>query len=246
MKTKQQKRAEEHWKEAAEYKEKFNSVDSFPAFPSTTDKNLRAVRTYHHLMRLIFLRAKHLYIGILDAVEDDNSYISFTLLKAYWETVAMLGYAYIVAKNYLKKGKFDELAEWTIKHSLGGRKYPSDEMLAEKGYKREDFTQTNLCTWMDTVDKHFSKEVAGEKNFSHLRELYDEFVAEAGHSTFLGLSICEERRKSGSLTPLVNKTSCFEDDLMTLNNLHLVTTYFFYYWELFQTDIDSQLKLVTA
>lgn len=235
----------ELWKESSKVVEKFNSVKNFPPFtPSAGKNNLHAVKAYHHLMRQIFLRAKHLHESLLEAVKKNDSYSSFVLLKAYWETVAMLGYVYISAGNYIKDEKYKELLDWATKHALGGKKFPPDDLIQAKGRTREDFLQTNLLTWMRKMDKDFDKVVRRGKNFSEFEKVYDEFIAEAGHSTFLGLTICEKRLADGSVVPIVDKTHEPNDDMMTLNHTSLASHYMFYYWNKFVKEVDKQIKVV--
>lgn len=238
------KQKEEYWKEAKKFLDKFNSIKSFPAFTFSGKKSLHAVKSYHHIMRLIFLRAKHLNKALMEAIEKNNSYVSFVLLKAYWENVAMLGYMYVVAENLLAKNDYPSLLDWVTKHALGGKNYPSDEMLQNKGLKREEFQQTNLLTWMEKMDKDFNRNVGKGKKISEFEKLYNEFIAEAGHSTFLGLSLCEEKQNDGSIIPLVDKTYQYNDDAMTLNHFSLCNIYFFYYWDRFSDHTKAQLAKV--
>lgn len=223
-----------------EAKEKFDSVKSFPPFTYDRSDSVHAVRAYHHMMRLIFLRAKHLHQALLDSISKNNSYVTFILIKGYWETVAMMGYSYLTAKNFIQKKNYSELKTWVRKHALGGKHFVTEEMLQEKGLTREEMTQTNLITWMEKIDKDFNKKGLN-KEYSFLN-LYNEFIAEGGHPTFLGLSICEEK-KSGFLVPNVNKISSHsDDDAMTLNHMSLANIYFFYYWEMFCKESEQQIK----
>jgi hypothetical protein len=227
------KRKEEYWLESKKFTSRFNSVKEFPAFTYSGNKNLHSIKSYHHLMRLIFIRAKHLNKAIVEAIESNNSYTSFILLKAYWENVAMFAYMYIGAENYIKQKEYSPLLEWVIKHALGGKKWPSNEILQKKGMKREDFQQTNLLTWMQKMDKDFDRNVGSGKKMSEFGKVYDEFIAESGHSSFLGLSICEQKQDDGSIIPALDKTYQINDDAMTLNYLSISNLYFFYYWNKF-------------
>ncbi len=235
----------ELWGETLKMDEKFSSAKSFPSFTlGGRNNNLNAVKAYHHLMRLIFLRAKHLHKTLLKMIEEDNSYSSFVLLKAYWETVAMLGYVYISARNYIKNKKYKELLDWTIKHALGGKKFPPDDLVQAEGRTREDFLQTNLLTWMRKMDKDFDKVVGKGKKLSKFKEVYDDFIAEAGHSTFLGLYICEEKLADGSVIPIIDRTYQTNDDLTTLNHTSLASHYLFHYWKRFTEEVEKQIKAV--
>lgn len=236
-----------NYKLAQKNDKRFQNVSSFPVFkPKTRNNKLDAVRAYHHLMRLIFVRAKFIHKDLLQSITNRNSYIAFILLKSYWETVSMLGYSYITASNLIESNDYSELLKWTIKHAMGGKKYPSDEILAEKGRNREEYTQTNLLTQMEKVDKHFNKTIGEGLNVSDLKSVYDEFIAEGGHPTFLGLSLCDELQSDGTMKIDVNKTGYPYDYGMFLNHLVLADIYFFHYWDKFQGEVDNQLKNSTA
>jgi len=239
------KSKEKQWKEVQLAKKKFEAFKSFPAFtPNTGNDKLHAVKAYHHLMREIFLRAKHLHNSLINEIKNENSYTSFVLLKAYWETVAMLGYSFVSARNYIKAENYDELLKWVARHALGGKKYPPDELLEAKGETRSEYQQTNLITWMQKVDKDFNRRIGKGKKFSEIEKLYDEFIAEGGHPTFIGLSICEERQSDRSIIPLVDKTHNYDDMAMTVINLSIANLYFFRYWNEFMDNIEKQLESV--
>lgn len=238
------KQKKEYLDEAKKHLEKFNSFKQFPAFTFSRDEKLHAIKAYHHLMGLIFIRAKHIHKAIIDAIDVNNSYVSFTLLKAYAENVPFLAYMYITAKNLIKNKDYKKLLNLTTTHALGGKKFPPADYLREKGLRREDFQQTNLLTWMQKMDKDFNKSIGEGKNISEFEKLYNEFLAEAGHSTFLGVSICEVKQNDGTLIPKVDKTYQTNDDLMTLNHLSLCSIYFFYYWDRFNDDKSKQFETI--
>lgn len=240
-----ERKKESYWENVREAQKRFDEIKSFPAFtPNTGNNKLHAVHAYHHLMRLIFLRAKHLHASLVNAIEANNSYVSFVLLKAYWEIIAMLGYSFVSARNYMEQENYPELLNWVIRHALGGKKYPPSDWFEPKGETRDQFQQTNLLTWMQKVDKDFNQRIGKGKKFSKIEDLYDKFIAEGGHSTVLGLSICEERQADSSIIPLVNKTCDPDDQVMTLSNLALANLYFFRYWKEFKESELKQLKEV--
>ncbi|HCH59838.1 MAG TPA: hypothetical protein DEV73_04485 [Candidatus Zambryskibacteria bacterium] len=227
--------------------DKFNDVKKFPAFcPNTGNDNPHAINAYHHLMRLIFLRAKHLHASAVDAASKNDSYTSFVLLKAYWENVAMLGYCFVTANNLIDKDNYEELLNWVIRHALGGKKYPTDEHLIEICKSRDEFEQTNLLTMMQKVDKNFNKAIGKGVFLSDFEKVYNEFIAECGHSTSLGLSLCEEKQPDGSRIPKVDRTSQFDDNNMTINHICLANSYFFYYWGEFSRGIEGQIAKVST
>ena len=236
-----QKSHERNIKIVLDSEDKFNKATLFEDFVYHADMNLHSLKGYQHLMDLIFVRSKHLHKPLVDSIRNNNSYISFVLLKAFWENTAMLGYVFVTAKNLMKNKDYTGLLDLAIKNALGGRGFVTDDMLSRSGATREELTQTNLITWMKKVDDNFDRDVAKEKGFSHFEGLYNEFVAECGHSTFLGLSICEERQIDGSVSIDETKTSQHDDDKMSFNHLALADNYFFHYWDKHEKELANWL-----
>lgn len=227
--------------------QKFLKQKSFPPLEyHYGKKKLHAVCVYHHVMRLIFVRAKFLHESLYQALLEPNAYSGYVLLKAYWETAGMLGFSHISGCKMIEKHQYDELNDWAVRNSLGGKSYPPDEVLAAKGLSREEFIQTNVITMMEKVDKDFNKRVAKNSNISEFARTYKEFIGEGGHPTFVGLSICEIRAEDGSVTPSLEKKCDEKNDLMViLSFTSLANLYFWHYWQEFQKFEAQQLKTVS-
>lgn len=226
----------------AESAKKFEDYSSFEDFPYRENKNLHSLKAYQHLMCLIFVRAKNLHEALIRAIEENNAYVSFLLIKAYWENTAMLGYIYITSRNLISKKDYKSLSDLITKHALGGKGFVTEEMVKRVGTTKEALTQVNLITWMQKVDKDFDREIGKGVSFSELEKIYNEFIAEGGHSIFLGLDLCEEKQADGSLRINPKKTAHFNDDKMTYNHLALMDNYFFFYWNKYQVDLKQWLE----
>jgi len=142
----------------------------------------------------------------------------------------------------MKTKNYKKLLDLSIKNALGGRGFITDDLLEHSRASKEDLTQTNLITWMQKVDADFDKEVGKGKKFSEFEKVYNEFIAEGGHSTFLGLNICEEKKSNGSIRIDYKKTSQYNDDKMTYNHLALADNYFYYYWDKYNKETKIWLK----
>ncbi len=232
--------------ELRDIEDRYTEFKLFPPLRHHRDINEHAIHVYHHVIYQVYVRAKHIHHAIVGAVKQKDGYSSFILLKAYWETVGMLGYSHIVGKNLVAKGDFKELLNWAVKHGLGGKHFPGPEMLNSKGLKAEEFQQTNLLTMMKKVDDDFNRTIGKGQKASHLEEVYKEFIGESGHPTFIGLSICEEKIDTIYGLEIIPNTqkSWNEDDLgAILSHLSISNLMMFHYWDRFIKEKDKQLAI---
>jgi hypothetical protein len=181
----------------------------------------------------MFVRAKYLFSGIQNEFEKKNMYSLYPVLKAYWEHVAAFGYFYLKIKELIENSKEDEAFALAKKMGLGGRGFPTPKMIKEKGYEVDDYKLPHIYTMIDTVDKNF-KEHFGENN-SMMRELYDEQIAEGGHTTYIGLSIAAKWSKDGLYQlPDLKKSWESKDKASLINIFAMASLIFFYYWDKFE------------
>lgn len=88
---------------------------------------------------------------------------------------------------------------------------------------------------IDKIDNDWNKRFKedGRDPISTFREEYDEFIAEAGHPTYMGLYTSGRWLADGSLLPDVNKSWGPDDESGINNYITLATILFFDYWEKF-------------
>lgn len=186
----------------------------------------------------IYIRAKFLFFALTEQIDKKNAFAAYALLKSFWETTALLGYIVVNAEELVPKKEYKTLLQLLRKLIMGGRKFPSDEMVKKKEAKKEEYTQPNVLTMMDRVDKYWNLKFKKESFTSHFRSEYDEFIAEAGHPTYLGLQISGRWSKNKSfLTPDQNKSWNKIDEYQIENYLALAGYFLFYFY-------DRYLKLV--
>lgn len=224
---------------------KFLSEKVFPPFKgggidSADDELIH----FKHSMHLIFVRAKFLFLGLLTEIEKENAFAAYAILKSFWETVAMAGYFVLNAEELISKKDYKELFNLSRKLAMGGRKFPSEEMVKKKGLLREEITHPNLLTMMEKIDKEwdklFKKQGLGKSTF---REEYDNFIAEAGHPTYLGMQISGRWLADGSLLPDIKRSWTLEEGKTIINYICLAGTIFFYYWVKFRKLAPVKRKL---
>lgn len=217
------------------FEKKFLEQKQFPAFPSPYEDLMVPISFTGNLM---FIRSKFLYLGFRNDIKNKNLYSAYTSLKAYWENVATFGYYFIKISNFIEKENKDEAFELSSKMGLGGRGFLNKEMVEKKGKKMEDFFIPSISNMIDLVDKDLGKKM-GKKQLI-MREPYDEQIAEGGHTTFIGLSICEIKNHNKSILPDLNKSWDEEEYKSLINLMSLSSTIFFLYWNNFE---ELKLKL---
>lgn len=99
-----------YMKELKQIRQKFLEQKQFPSLEYHQDKKkLHAVCVYQHVMRLIFIRGKHLHESLYQAIQEPNAYSGLVLLKAYWETAGIMGYGHISGRKMIKKNNMMNL-----------------------------------------------------------------------------------------------------------------------------------------
>jgi len=225
-----------------------NKFLSEKAFPPLKRRGIGSVKDelipFKHSMHLIFVRAKFLFLGLLTEIEKENAFAAYAILKSFWETVAIVGYFVLNAEELIAKKDYKELFILSRKLVMGGRKFPSEEMVEKKGLLREEITHPNLLTMMEKIDKEwdklFKKQGLGKSSF---REEYDNFIAEAGHPTYLGMQISGRWLADGSLLPDIKRSWTSEEGKIIINYICLSGTIFFYYWVKFRKLAPVKRKL---
>ncbi len=229
------KRYKENKKMIEEYKVRFLTQTNFPPFKKQSQDPDNKLAPFKHTAHLIFIRTKFLFLGLLNEMETKNAFAAFAILKTYWETVAMMGYFILSAQSLLQLGRVDDLNDLSRKLAMGGKKFPTKKMLEDKGLPLEDYILPNVLTMIDKIDKDWNKRFkeGGLKPISMFREEYDEFIAEAGHPTYMGLYTGGRWLADGSLLPDLNKSWSSEDESGIDNYCSLASTIFFDYWNKF-------------
>ena len=195
---------------------------------------MSSYEAYRYSLELVFVRAKYLFLSILNAVEIKNEYAGYTLLKTYWETVALFGYLVIGIENFqLNEPKMDDkILRWLYKNVRCGKHFPPIDEIKRLGLKEEDARQVNVLTMLEKVNKDITKRYKnqGETSISSFYEVYLTYLAELGHPTYLGLSICIENPHANHFLANPNKSynKKFDEDLLIF--LRGATHIFFNYW----------------
>jgi hypothetical protein len=220
----------QNWEQILKYKMRFLEQKTFPSLPRPYEKRIQPIL---HTGRLIFIRNKFLFLGLLRSFEEKDMYLLFSLLKSYWENVAAFGYYYIRISNLLATDNEEKAFELSGKIGLGGRKFPTAEMASKSGHSIEDFTLPNIITMMDVVDKDLQKR--SKMDGSVLRTVYDEVIAEGGHTTYTGLIIASKwSPDKKSQLPDLDKKWQKEDKSYLINLFAMSTLIFFVYWDKFE------------
>jgi hypothetical protein len=181
----------------------------------------------------MFIRSKFLFLGMVASLEEKNEYTFYSLAKSYWENVAALGFYYLKIERLLNEGNEETAFQLAAKMGLGGRGFPTPEMIANTGRNQEDYTLPNIYTMMDKVDEDFKKRA--KIDGAVLRDLYDVQVAEGGHTTFTGLTIAAKWTNDRSAQiPDIRRKWDSRDKASLLNMTNLSTLIFFYYWGKFE------------
>lgn len=218
------------WETILKYKKRFLRQKPFPALPMQYESRMQPILHTGHLM---FIRSKFLFLGVVASLEEKNEYTFYALIKSYWENVAAFGYYYLRIADLLEKGLEEEAFSLAGKMSLGGRKYPTEEMIKKVGRQVEEYTLPNVYTMMDKVDKDMKKR--SKIQGAILRDLYDEQIAEGGHTTYTGLIIAAKWTKGrNAQIPDVNKKWDSEDKKSLINLAAMSSVIFFMYWEKFE------------
>ena len=211
------------------FKSKYISEEKFPALPQEYENRLQVVM---HTGYLLFIRNKFLFLGFIKSIEDKNLYVSYAILKSYWENVTAFGYYCIKEEELIQKGETKKAFELSRKMGLGGRGFLTEEMVNNKGRIMDDFKTPHIYTMMDFVDSDVKKIFDISSLF---RELYDQQIAEGGHTTYVGLSIAGRWTKDkNALIPDINKSWDRFESASLLNLAALSSNIFFYYWDKFK------------
>jgi len=224
-----------------EYKRRFLTTNKFIGLNKVVKcKDIRknSILVFNHSVYIIYIRAKFLFLAITDnlstTLTDRNEFAILALLKAYWETVSLLGCFIIKAKLLINSDEYKKLFDLSSKLSLGGKKFPSKESLLGRNIESDYFITPNVLTMMDEIDKDWTERFrkSGKLWGSGFRELYDNYIAEAGHPNHLGLELsCRWIKNKTILYPDINKSWNSEDEAMITNCLTLSTVIFFDYWD---------------
>lgn len=214
--------------ELSEYKKRYLKQKQFPPLPNPYKTQLQPIM---HTGYLMFIRNKFLYLGLLSSLENRNMFACFSLLKAYWENVATFGYYYLTVSSLLNDNREEEAFIISRQMGLGGRGFLTEDMVKNKGRSLQDFTIPKISKMMRIVDEDWKKTLGD--NSSLFKEFYDTYIAEAGHTTYSGLSISGKWLPNKALLPDLRKSWNREEHLPLLNYLSISTIVFFFYWEKF-------------
>lgn len=219
-----------------DFKNKFLAQVQFPSLEKYSKKKQKdKLPPFKHTIYLIFIRAKFLFLALTEQIKRKNAFSAYSLLKSYWETVAVLGYLIINAENFISEGKHNDLIKLSHKLAMGGKKYPTKEMLDKRKLPKEEYEQPNVLTMMQKIDKDWNKDFKkyGFTPVSSFYQEYNEFIAEAGHPAFLGTQISGRWLPDGSLLPDVNRSWNENEEFRILNYTALASIIFFSYWDRF-------------
>lgn len=213
-------------KELDEFKKRYLKRKQFPSFPRPYISRMQPIM---HTGYLMFIRNKFLFLGLLKSIEERNLYVSYSILKSYWENVASCGYYYLMISGFLKEGKEEEAFQVSMKMGLGGRGFLKKEMVQKWGDTLEDFTIPSISKMMNIVDGDWKKTLGPDSSL--FKGMYDEHIAESGHTTYTGLIIAGKWLPNRSQLPDVRKSWDRREHLPLLNLVSLSSIVFFYYWE---------------
>lgn len=220
-----------HLRELKEYEKRFLTQEQFPPFSREFKDKIEPIL---HTGHLLFIRSKFLFLGLKQELKQKNLFAAWSILKTYWENVAAFGFYFLKISYLLKENKKEEAFILSRKLAMGGRGFPSKEMVLNRGDKVEDFWLPNILTMMDLVDNDWQK-ITGKKIDSLLRELYETVIAEGGHTTYTGLSISGKWMKNKSFfLPDINKSWSIRGNREVSNLYAMASTTFFYYWNKFE------------
>lgn len=211
------------------FEKKFLEQEQFPVFPSPYEDLMIPISFTGNLM---FIRSKFLYLGFRNDIENKNLYSAYTSLKAYWENVATFGYYFIKTSNFIEKNNKYEAFELSSKMGLGGRGFLNEEMVKNVGREMEEFKIPKISKMIDVVDKDLGRRFGFKEQIMH--KPYGEQIAEGGHTTFIGLSICEIKNKDKSMLPDLNKSWEEEEYKSIINLMAMSSEIFFLYWKEFE------------
>ena len=173
----------QNWETVKEKREKFLKQKQFPALKNPYSDRMDPIM---HTGYLMFIRSKFLFLGLIENIEERNLYVSYAILKSFWENVTAFGYYYLRISSLLEKNNKEEAFSLSKKMGLGGRKFLTEEMVQKKGDTLEDYTTPNVLTMMEKVDEDWKRVLGIDSLF---KELYETQIAEGGHTTYIGLSI---------------------------------------------------------
>jgi len=217
-------------KAVEDFEKRFRSEKRFPSL-SVDHKDM--MLPIMHTGYLMFIRSKFLFLGILKSFDDRNLFVSYSVIKSYWENVTAFGYYIIKIEKMIKEDRISEAFGLARKMGLGGRGFLTEEMVKKRGRTIEDFKIPNIYTMMELVDMDFQKLLKSKD--SMFRELYDWQIAEGGHTTYIGLSIAGSWNREGTeLRPDLKRSwNRFEYNSL-LNLTALASQVFFIYWDKFK------------
>jgi len=146
-----------------------------------------------HFILKSLQRSRHLYLGLFDCLNVSNLTLSFLVTRAHFEVTGSVAYfLWNLTKYYDGKIREKELDSILRALLLGGRTFPEKD----KYPHRPD--AINVLTQINTADKVFAQVNSG-KNLKMFRECYD-FLSEACHPNFLGLTFGSEEFDGGTIT----------------------------------------------
>lgn len=198
-------------------------------FPPFTRPYTSRMMPIMHTSYLMFIRNKFLFLGLLKSIEAKNLYVSYVVLKAYWENTATFGYYYLIISKLLSEDQEEEAFQIARKMGLGGRGFLTEEMARKKGHTLEEFTIPSISKMMNIVDGDWKKVLGHDSSL--FKQAYDEYLAEGGHTTYTGLNVSTRWLPDKSQLPDVKKSWDSREYFPLLNYLSLSTKVFFNYWE---------------
>jgi len=219
-----------NWETIYKYEKRFLKQKPFPPLPRTYENKMQPIL---HTGYLMFIRSKFLFLGMIKSLKEKNEYTFYSLAKSYWENIAAFGYYYLRVSDFLTAGQKEEAFKLARQMGLGGRKFPTEEIVKKTGRKIEEYTLPNIYTMMDKVDKDMRKRSGNEGSI--LREIYDEQIAEGGHTTYTGLAIARKWSNDKRVQFADLKKGWVKEDKSSLLNLAAMSSLiFFIYWDKFE------------
>jgi hypothetical protein len=221
-----------NWSSVKKYEKLFKKRRQFPVLPRDYEKRIQPIL---HVGYLMFIRGKFLYLGMVKSLEEKNMYVYYSILKSFWEHVAACGYYYTKVLKLLEREEEEEAFLLALKMGLGGRGFPTDDMIKERGQEINNYKLPHIYTMMDYVDDDFKKKL--RENDAILRDLYVSQIAEGGHTTYTGLVIAAKWTKDReSQIPDVNKKWNSDDKSSLINLAAMSGLIFFSYWNKFEEE----------
>jgi len=176
---------------------------------------------FNTLLQTQFVRIKFLFLGLCKEIKSQNAFSSYAILKALYESVAAFSYSIIKYQKYKKTNELLKINNLSNKMLLGGRNY--------KKYSNE-YIQPRINKFFKTIDNDFAQEIRSKLNQNttavSIVNDYNNFIAEVGHPTFLGLQTSLKKDGVKKIKTNLYRSWNVFDEKQILNYFNRICIYF--------------------